>query len=71
MSNLTFTPGEIVPCSGIYKVIHDADHGAAHEVTAVQGERFPPCRLCGRHPQFILIQAADYVHFHDFFREGE
>ncbi len=31
-----FKPGEEVPNSGIYKVVHDSYHAAEHEVTCVQ-----------------------------------
>lgn len=48
-----YKPGDEVPNSGIYKVIHDPNHAKAHEVTAIVGEHFPPCNHCG-HP---LVQA--------------
>jgi hypothetical protein len=42
-----YKPGEIVPQSGIYKIIRDRDHpDMPHEVTAVKGRRFPTCRHC-------------------------
>jgi len=42
----TFSPGDIVPESGIY----NAHHSCAHpkQVTCVKGERFPPCRICSK-----------------------
>ena len=37
-----FKPGEEVPRSGIYRVIHDTNHSQEHEVTCVYGKVFPP-----------------------------
>lgn len=42
-----YKPGDIVPTSGIYHVAHDYIHTDSHEITAVGGEHFPPCRHCG------------------------
>lgn len=41
-----YSPGDIVPVSGIY----DAHHNCAHpkQVTCVKDERFPPCRECSK-----------------------
>jgi len=41
----TFQPGERVPETSIYSVIH-AGHRATHEVTLRKGEVFPPCARC-------------------------
>ena len=32
-----FKPGEAVPHSGIYRVIHDPEHAQEHEVTCIFG----------------------------------
>src|SRR5271165_5020958 len=46
----TFKPGDKVPASGIYDVIHDRldgdDHALPHQITAIAGTLFPPCRVC-------------------------
>jgi hypothetical protein len=63
-----FKPGETVPHSGIYLVIHDARHVHSHEVTCVFGERFPPCNHCGHHPRFHLARAAFHVLTHEEFK---
>ena len=55
-----FKPGEEVPHSGIYLVIHDPAHAQPHEVTCVHGKRFPPCRGC-QHPRFKLVKAAQHI----------
>ena len=53
-----YKPGDAVPTSGIYKVVHDTVHHEEHEVTAVAAEHFPPCNHCGNHPRFQLVHAA-------------
>ena len=58
-----------MPASGIYTVIHDETHFEEHEVTAIAGEHFPPCRHCGPHPRFILLQAAYHIGAHEHFRK--
>jgi len=42
-------------------VVHDPDHAAAHEVTTVEGEHFPPCNYCGKHPRFVLVHEAIHI----------
>ena len=60
MTALDHKPGERVPQSGLYRVIHEG--GEEHQVTAVKGERFPPSRL-GKGVHYTLAQAA--LHFHE------
>ena len=44
-----FHPGETVPESGIYRVMHGTQHlNAEHEVTVIKGRRFPTCRVGAR-----------------------
>jgi hypothetical protein len=47
----TFRPGEPVPETAVYTVIH-AGHRATHEVTLRRGEVFPPCARCSDKVQF-------------------
>lgn len=63
-----YKPGEKVPKSGIYKVVHDRNHAQEHEVTCVMGEVFPPCNGCGPHPRFTLVRAAHHVFNHENFK---
>lgn len=56
----SFKPGQEVPNSGIYDVIHDK-HAQAHEVTCVYGEPFPPCKSCGHAARFVLVRAAQHI----------
>lgn len=55
-----FKPGEIVPQSGIYRITHDPSHTAAHDVTVIEGRRFPPCRNC-KGVRFELVRAARHI----------
>jgi hypothetical protein len=45
-----YQPGNLVPDSGIYNVFHDRldghEHAHPHQVTAIRGTHFPPCRAC-------------------------
>ncbi len=63
-----YKPGDAVPTSGIYKVTHDKNHVAEHEVTCVSSEHFPPCNGCGPHPRFKLIRAARHIKKHASFK---
>jgi hypothetical protein len=63
-----FKPGDEVPNSGIYKVVHDPYHAAEHEVTCVYGKRFPPCNHCGHKVRFVLVRAAQHIDSHDSFK---
>lgn len=63
-----FKPGQSVPRSGIYKVVHDKKHTAEHEVTCVFGKKFPPCNGCGQHPKFVLIRAAQHIESNEHFK---
>jgi hypothetical protein len=61
-----FKPGDTVPHSGIYAVIHDTNHTQTHDVTCVYGKPFPPCRGCN-HPRFVLKYAAIHIEHNDNF----
>ena len=63
-----FEPGDVVPKSGIYRVIHDHRHAQQHEVTCIYGNVFPRCHGCGG-PRFRLVTAAQHIETHDLFKE--
>ena len=69
-----FKPGEQVPVSGIYDVLHDSldgePHAQPHQVTAVSGAIFPPCRGCDDGVRYQLHQAAEHVGEHHFFQSA-
>lgn len=58
---MSYKPGQIVPTSGVYRVDHDRYHAQPHEVTAVSGESFPPCRHCGHGVTYTLVRAALHI----------
>ena len=53
-------PGQLAPISGIYKVVH-LRHRANHEVVAIGGEEFPPCRTCQASVRFYLKHVASHM----------
>ncbi|MBV8358818.1 MAG: hypothetical protein JO189_12905 [Deltaproteobacteria bacterium] len=67
-----FKPGEQVPTSGIYDVVHDKvdgdDHAHPHQVIAIAGTAFPPCLGCHGWVRFRLHQAAEPVDVHHHFK---
>jgi hypothetical protein len=56
----SFKPGDEVPDSGIYRVIHDPRHTAEREVTCVRGKEFPPYGTC-KHPRFVLVRVTEHI----------
>jgi hypothetical protein len=63
-----YKPGEVVVHSGIYKVVHDPKHINDHDVTCVEGKKFPTCRGCPN-PRFILERAARHIDAHEQFNK--
>jgi hypothetical protein len=63
--NEEFGPGERVPTSGIYDVIHDKldgdDHVQQHQVTAIASTVFPRCKGCREWVRFRLYRAAVHI----------
>ena len=53
-------PGDRVPASGVYRVIHQA-HRGDHPVLALKGELFPTCRSCKNGVRFELWTQTEYV----------
>lgn len=56
-----FRPGQVVPESGIYEVIHDADHRQAHDAVMIMGNRFPSCDSCEQRVRFRIVRTAPYI----------
>jgi hypothetical protein len=52
-----YRPGDLVPESGIYRVIHDS-HRLMHEATLLQDQRFPICKKCKHEVRFELRRAV-------------
>jgi len=60
MERETYRPGERVPESGIYRVIHHA-HRLPHDVTIEKDTVLPECARCGGHVSFTYLQPAVFV----------
>ncbi|HZS28712.1 MAG TPA: hypothetical protein VFB76_15905 [Candidatus Angelobacter sp.] len=54
-----FKPGEIVPDSGVYWVIHK-EHRPAHLNELRAAETFPHCKQCKDEVRFELLSDANY-----------
>ncbi len=50
-------PGEPVPETGVYRVMHQV-HRAEHHATLFRGEQFPRCGRCGDEVRFRLVGKA-------------
>jgi len=62
-----YQPGDTVPLSGIYSVLHSENHRGPHEVVMVGRDRFPKCEICDRKVNYRLVHSAPYVfEDHDF-----
>ncbi len=57
----SYRPGDTVKQSGIFEVLHDGDHRAAHEVVMIAGDAFPTCETCDRNVRFRLVRTAPYI----------
>lgn len=64
---MAYKPGDKVPESGIYSVVHDPKHHLSHDVTCIEGRRFPPCKGCGHGVEFKLKSGAVHVVDHQSF----
>jgi hypothetical protein len=66
-----FSAGETVRETGIYEVIHDRDHRAAHEVVMLSGDAFPACDTCREQVRFRLVRTAPYIFQDEDFEETQ
>ena len=64
-------PGDAVLESGIYEVVHDADHRSAHEVVMISGDQFPTCDNCMDQVRFRLVRTAPYIFSDEDFEEEQ
>jgi len=53
----TYKPGNIVPESGIYIVLHKR-HRPRHQNLLLKGQKFPRCRTCGEAVRFAPLHVA-------------
>jgi len=54
-------PGNIVPVSGIYKVVDVIGVGVGREITCEEGEVFPPTLHAGEYG-FVLVRETVHEH---------
>ena len=59
-----YKPGQMVPVSGLYSVIHQ-NHRPRHEALAIRGDEFPSCRVCKSAVRFYVVEVIPYI-IHDF-----
>lgn len=59
-----YRPGQVVPISGIYTAVHK-EHREPHDVVAIRGEEFPPCRVCKDQVRFFVTNRVPHM-THDF-----
>ena len=64
-----FHPGDAVPESGIYEVLHDADHREAHDAVMILGNQFPSCETCNERVRFRIVRTAPYIFQDEDFEE--
>ena len=67
MSTNTFWPGETIPATGIYSVVHTNNHANPHDVTIASDGEFPPCNECGDRVYFSLTKAGQNITLNPYF----
>jgi hypothetical protein len=50
-----YQSGDRVPTGGVYEVLH-ANHRVPHEVTLLEGQKFPPCARCSDRVRFRVVR---------------
>jgi hypothetical protein len=66
MAEHDYRPGDDVPLSGIYRVLHQT-HREAHEAVVLKGTAFPGCKGCGDNVRYRLLRSASPLdHDSDF-----
>ena len=60
MAERRFQPGEAVPSSGVYRIIH-GNHREDHDGILLHGQTFPACVVCGEKVRFQLVQASNPI----------
>lgn len=70
MPENVYRPGDSVPQSGVYRVVHQ-DHRDDHEATLLDGGTFPRCTNCGDGVRFQLQRAAGRIQQDSDFEAGK
>jgi hypothetical protein len=50
----TFKPGDLVPASGVYAVVHSAPHSLTERQMYIKDATFPECRICSEEISYRL-----------------
>ncbi len=58
MATVTFSSGEVIPSSGVYRVVH-APHTLPEQVALVKGQKFPPCSECKVSVRFTQVRCME------------
>jgi len=66
-----FKPGDTVPVSGIYDVMHDRidgqEHAGQHQIMVIAGKKFASCKVCQAWVRYRLHSTAEPIVAHDYF----
>lgn len=57
MAHEFYQPGDEVPESGVYQVLHYR-HRLYHEVVICRGGQFPSCAECGNNLRYRVVRTA-------------
>jgi len=55
-----YKPGQVVPQTGVYKVVHHR-HRTAHHSSLLRGTKFPLCKKCGEKVRFAAVAPVPYA----------
>jgi len=64
-------PGDVVPESGIYAVIHWDRQFKSIEAIFIANQIFPPCKECGDGVRFQLLRTVPYILEDEDFNSGQ
>ena len=56
-----FKPGEEVPQSGVYEVLHENCLSKELQMVFRAGQKFPVCQSCGSRVRFYLQRAVPHI----------
>lgn len=54
-------PGQHAPTSGVYEVVHGAEHRASQRGVMVRGQVFPYCKECREEVRYVLVEPAPHI----------
>jgi hypothetical protein len=61
-AKMSYKPGDGVPITGVYRVIHDSAHTTQQPERVIENVgRFPKCKHCGDRVRFELVKAVLWI----------